>query len=162
MTPSRLIEIFKEISEALDCVFFAGVTAEFLRTTVEAEESQGKTFVVIELRGLNIKDDFGTGNSKIRFTVHVIKRDVGDSVSQEADNLGPYDAIQTICIDCYNKWVDCLRALRADNSDDSNYINNYNDITVSASDATYYVKPKLLGLMSGVFVNVDATGKTEC
>ena len=52
MTPSRLIEIFKEISEALDCVFFAGVTAEFLRTTVEAEESQGKTFVVIELRGV--------------------------------------------------------------------------------------------------------------
>ena len=87
---------------------------------------------------------------------------MGDSVSQEADNLGTYDAIQTICIDCYNKWIDCLRALRADNSDDSNYINNYNDITVSASDATYYVKPKLLGLMSGVFVNVDATGKTEC
>lgn len=162
MTPERIIAIFQELATEYECVFFAGVTAEFLRKTVEAEASQGKTFVVIDLQGLNIKDDFPTGNSKVRFTIHVIQQDKGDSVSQESDNLAPYDAIQTICINCYNTWIDILRSLRADNTTDSNYVNNYNDITVTASDATYYIKPKLLGLMSGVFVTIEATGKTEC
>lgn len=162
MTPARIITIFKAIAENKGCVFFAGVTPEFLRTTVEAEDSQGKTFVVIDLQGLLIKDDFTTNTSKTRFTLHVIQKDSGDSVSQEADNNATYDSIQTICINCYNTWIDILRTLRSDNTTDGDYLEKYSDITVTASDATYYIKPKLLGLMSGIFVNIEAGGIVEC
>lgn len=162
MTPARIITIFKAIAENYNCIFFAGVTAEFLRTTIEAEANQDKTFVVIDLQGISIKDDFSTNKSKTRFTLHVIKQDKGDSVSQETDNAAPYDAIQTITLDCYNTWIDILRTLRSDNSTDSNYLAKYSDLTVTASDATYYIKPKLLGLMSGVFVNIEAGGILEC
>ena len=162
MTPATIITTFKAIAEHYDCVFFAGVTAEFLRKTVEAEASQGKTFVVIDLQGLNIKDDFKTNQSKASFTLHIIQKDSGDSVSQEADNAAPYDSIQTICVNCYNTWIDILRTLRSDNTTDSDYLAKYSSLTVSASDATYYVKPKLLGLMSGIFVNIEVGGIVEC
>lgn len=162
MTPERIIEIFNELATEYECVFFAGITAEFLRTTVEKEASQGKIFVVLDLQGLKIRDDYQTRNSKVSLVIHVIKQDKGDSVSQEADNLAPYDAIQTICLECYNVWVDMLQSLRADNTTDDKYVNNYNDITVTQSDATFFIKPKLLGLMSGCFINIEATGRVEC
>ncbi len=163
MTPARIIEVFKAIAEDYDCIFFAGVTAEFLRVTVEAEASQGKTFVVIDLQGLNIKDDFSANTSKARFTLHVIQRDNPDSVSQPADNLSStYDSIQTICLECYNTWIDILHTLRSDVQTASDYLARYSDLSVVSSDATYFIKPKLLGMMSGIFVNIEASGIIEC
>lgn len=163
MTPATIITTFKAIAEHYDCVFFAGVTAEFLRKTVEAEASQGKTFVMIDLQGLNIKDDFKTNQSKASFTIHIIKRDVGDSVSQEADNASPtYSSSQTIILDCYNTWINILRTLRSDNTTDSDYLAKYSDLTVSASDATYHIKAKLFGLISGIFVDIEVGGIVEC
>lgn len=162
MTPDSILTTFKTISESKDCVFFAGVTREFLRNHLEREENRAKTFVIIDLQGMNIKEDFITREAKFRFTLHIMKYDNPDSVSQEVDNMAEYDSMQVICLDCYNKWIDILKTLRADNSTDPSYLQTFNDITVSSSDATYYIKPKLLGMMSGVFVNIEAGGIVGC
>lgn len=165
MTPTRLIAIFKALTEYKTGVFFCGITAEFLRDTVEKEDSQGKTFVVIDMQGMSVKDDFTKRGypQDISFTIHIIKRDVADSVSQPADNKAEYPDSQTICLDCYDFWMDLLSKLRADVSSNADYVSTYfQEMIVNLSDATFYIKPKLLGLMSGIFVRVTSKGMGSC